>query len=148
MLLGSQYFTLVESSLTLFSLNGTWIHVHVWLKWSLNVWGMWGRKLSWAVSWVFLGERNPWGKQPELHIHKNTTCLLFWGCHQGTRPTDLHVYLEAKGGSLRALWCPVLQLLFCIRPFAKLSPAVSPTKSSLNPPSWGTTSCVSVSWHS
>lgn len=56
-----------------------------------------------------------------------------------TRPTDLHVYVEAKGRSLRALGCPVVQLHFYIRPFAKLSPALSPTESSLNPPSWRTT---------
>lgn len=70
------------------------------------------------------------GSGTELHIHKNTTCLLFWGCYQGTRPTDLHVYLRAKWSSLKALGCPVLQVHFGIRPFAKLSPAVSPTKSS------------------
>lgn len=59
-------------------------------------------------------------------------------------PDLYHVYLKAKWSSLRALGCPVLQLYFCIRPFAKLSPAVSLTKGSLNPPSWRTTSCITT----
>lgn len=54
------------------------------------------------------------------------------------------MYLKAKWSSLRALGCPVLQLYFGIRPFAKLSPAMSLTKGSLNPPSWRTTSCITT----
>lgn len=71
----------------------------------------------------------PW-TFPELHLCKTSTSLFFWDCHQVTRPTDLHDYVETRGSSLRTLRCPVLQLHFCRRSLADLFPAVPPRKPS------------------
>lgn len=49
--------------------------------------------------------------------------FFFWGCHQVTKPADLHEYLDATS-PLKALRSPVLQLYFCRRALEDLSPAV------------------------
>lgn len=149
MLLGSEYFILAESSLTSFSLNGTWTHITGGNAYTYDwneprIFEVGGAESFPEQSVGYCWVKGIHGENNLICTYTKTPCLLFWGCHQRARPTNLYVYLKAKLNSMRALGCPVLQLCFCIRPFAKLSPAVFLTKGSLNPPSWRTSSYASV----